>query len=202
MNNPILKRIGFVLIFLAGIGIGASALWLEIQNNSELQYFLLEQPGGNSPQTKVATFAQSIVQGDQTAALKLWAIYDKLPPARFAALDKRREYVISDLLSAKIKPGYMILGVEWWTTCCEPGVTNDSRNAGGARIQVQFLDKMGAPIVYIFDIFTREQPYWGDAEGYLPRDWIIRDIYSQDKKPLFWTLVYEPQIQSIQSAAP
>ena len=171
MNNSVLKKIGILFIFLAGIGIGASGLWLAIQNNTELRYFLLEQATANLPQAQIAAFAQSIVQDDKTEALKLWEVYDGSSSEQPSALVKRRENVISDLLSSKIAPEYMVLGIEWWTTCCEPSVTNDSRNAGGARIKVQFLDENGLPILYTFDVFTREQPYWGSAEGYPPRDW-------------------------------
>jgi len=202
MNSSVLKKISILFIFLAGIGIGASGLWLAIQNIDELRYFLLDHPTGNLPQEKVAAFVQSIVQGNKTAALKLWEIYDKSLPEQKSTMEKRQQIVISGLLSAGINHEYMILGIEWWGTCCEPRVINDSRDAGGARIKVQFLDKNGSPIVYIFDVFTREQPYWGDAEGYPPRDWVIRDVYPDNKKPLFWTLIYDPQIQSIQPSEP
>lgn len=202
MNNSVLKKIGFVFIFLAGIGIGASGLWLIVQNNIELRYYLLEQPTGNQPQAQVANFVQAIVRGDNSSALKLWEIHDDSPSGTQNELVKRRESVISNLIATGITPDYMILGVEWWTTCCEPSVTCDSRNAGGARIKVQFLDKNGSPILYTFDVFTREQPYWGGAEGYPPRDWVIRDVYPDDQEPLFWLLIYEPQIRYIQSSEP
>jgi hypothetical protein len=202
MNNSVLKKIGFVFIFLAGIGIGASGWWLIVQNNIELRYYLLEQPTGNQPQAQVANFVQAIVRGDNSSALKLWEIHDDSPSGIQSELGKRRGSVISNLIATGITPDYTILGVEWWTTCCEPSVTCDSRNAGGARIKVQFLDKNGSPILYTFDVFTREQPYWGGAEGYPPRDWAIRDVYPNDQEPLFWLLIYEPQIRYIQSSEP
>ena len=201
MNSSVLKNIGVLFIFLIAIGIGASGLWLAIQNIDELRYFFLDHPMGNLPQEKVDAFVQSIVQGNKTAAVKLWEIYDKSSPEQQNAMGKRQEIVIPALLSAKINPEYMILGIEWWGTCCEPRVINDARNAGGARIKVQFLSKNELPIVYTFDVFTRE-PYWGVAEGYPPRDWVIRDVYPENKKPLFWTLIFEPQIQSIQPSEP
>ena len=202
MTRSVLKIIGVLAIFLAGIGMGASGLWLAFQNNDGLRYFLLEQPTGNSPQAKIANFVKSVVKGDKTESLNLWEISDTSSLEQQNAMDKRREIVISDLVSAKINPDYMLLGIEWWTTCCEPNVTNDSRNAGGARINIQFLDTNGLPIHYTFDVFTRKQPYWGDAEGYPPRDWVIRDVYSNDKKPLFWPLIYTSKIQFIQTAEP
>ena len=202
MNSSILKRIGVLFIFLIGIGIGASGLWLAIQNIDGLRYFLLDHPTGNLPKEKVDAFVQSIIQGNKTAAVKLWEIHDQSSPEQKNAMEKRQEIVISALLSADINPEYTILEIEWWRTCCEPGVINNSRDAGGARIKVQFLGKDELPIVYTFDVFTHDQPYWGEAEGYPPRDWVIRDVYPENKKPLFLTLLYEPQIQSIQPSEP
>jgi len=197
-SKSVLKKIGVLLIFLAGIIIGASGLWLAIQNNTELRYFLFEQATASLPQSKIAAFVQSIAQNDKTTALKLWEVYDDPTSEQQRALMERRENIISNLLSAKIEPEYMVLHVEWWTTCCEPSVTCDSRNAGGARIMVQFLDKNGQPMLYTFDVFTRDQPYWGGAAGYPPRDWVIRDVYPHGQKPLFWIQIYEPQIRYVQ----
>jgi hypothetical protein len=183
-NNSVLRKISIPFIFLIGIIVGVGGLWFAIQNNTELRYFLFEQATASLPQSKIATFVQSIVQGDRETALKLWEVYDDPSSEQQSALMDRREKVISDLLSAKIKPDYMVLHIEWWSTCCEPSVINDSRNAGGARINVQFLDNNGNPISYIFDVFTREQPYWGGAEGYQPRDWVIRDVYPSGLCPI------------------
>ncbi|MFZ5878554.1 MAG: hypothetical protein ACOY0R_04230 [Chloroflexota bacterium] len=199
--NSVLKKIGVLLVFLAGIIIGAGGLWLAIQNNTELRYLLLEKATASLPQSTIAAFVQSIVHNDKAAALKLWEVYDDPTSEQQRALMKRREKVISDLLSAKIEPEYMVLHIEWWSTCCEPGVINDSRSAGGARIHVQFLDNNGKPMLYIFDVFTRE-PYWGSAEGYQPRDWVIRDVYPYDQDPMYWLLIYEPQIRHVQPSAP
>ena len=202
MNRSVLKIIGVLVIFLAGIGMGASGLWLAFQNYDELRYLLIEQPTVNSPQAKIANFMKSITKGDKSTALKLWEIPNTTFSEQQNALQIRRERVISDLVSANINPEYMLLGIEWWTTCCEPNVTNNPQNAGGARINVQFLDKNGLPVPYTFDVFTRDQPYWGSAEGYPPRDWVIRDVYPDNKEPLYWPLIYEPHIQFIQTAEP
>jgi hypothetical protein len=200
-SNSVLRKISIPLIFLIGVIVGVGGLWFAIQNNTELRYFLFEQATASLPQSKIAAFVQSIAQGDRETALKLWEVYDDPSSEQQSALMERREKVISDLLSAKIKPEYMVLHIEWWSTCCEPSVINDSRNAGGARINVQFLDNNGNPISYIFDVFTRE-PYWGGAEGYQPRDWVIRDVYPYDQNPMYWLLIYEPKIRYIQLPEP
>ena len=189
------KVVGFVVVFLAGIVIGAGGLWLAVQNSTELCYYLLEHSTGNQPQEQVDAFVQAVVRGDRSAAVELWEIGDTYFQSD---LVRRRERVIDDLLAAGIKPDYSILDVEWWTTCCEPSVTCDSRGAGGARIRVQFLDRNGWPVLYTFDVFAREQPYWGSAAGYPPRDWVLRDVYPHGQEPLFWTRIYEPQVRQVQ----
>jgi hypothetical protein len=199
MKSSIMKVTGIVIIFLAGIGIGAGGLWLIVQNDIELRYYLLERPTGNQPHAQIGAFVQAIVRGERSTALELWEIEDTDTQSE---LVRRQKSVISDLVAAGISPDYMILSVEWWTTCCEPSVTCDSRNAGGARILVQFLDKKGEPILYTFDVFTREQPYWGSATGYPSRDWVIRDVYPYDQRPLFWPLKYITQTQSTRFSEP
>ena len=193
--KKISKLIGFVFAFLVGIGIGVGGLWLVVRSNIELRYYLLERPTGDQPQGQIAAFVKAIVRGDRSTALKLWEIGNT---GMQSELMGRQASVVSDLLAAGIKPDYMILGVEWWATCCEPRVICDSQNAGGARILVQFMDKNDQPLSYTFDIFNRDQPYWGGAEGYPSRDWVIRDVYLQGQKPLFWTLINDSQIRNVQ----
>ena len=162
MKNS-LKVLGYAVAFLLGLGVGVGGLWLTMRSDTELRYFLLERSMSNQPQAQITAFAQAIARSDRAAALTRWEIDD---PSGQPALVRRRDKVIFDLIAAHVKPDYQVLGVEWWTTCCEPSVTCDSRNAGGARIQVQFLEPTGQPVLYTFDIFTREQPYWGSAAGY------------------------------------
>ena len=191
MKNA-LKVLGFAVAFLLGLGVGVGGLWLTMRSDTELRYFLLERSMSNQPQAQIAAFAQAIARSDRAAALTRWEIDD---PSGQPALVRRRDKVIFDLIAAHVKPDYQVLGVEWWTTCCEPSVTCDSRNAGGARIQVQFLEPTGQPVLYTFDIFAREQPYWGSAAGYPARDWVIRDVYLHGQEPIFWTQVYESQVR-------
>ena len=197
INNSTLRRFGFVITFVLGVVTGMLGFWLIIQNNAELHYYLLAQPVANQPQAKIENFVKAIVSKDSTSAVKLWETDGISPVDLQSDLVKRREKVISDLVAEGLSPDYLVLSVEWWTTCCEPSVTCSAQNAGGARIQVQFLDKNGNPLRYVFDIFTREQPYWGDAAGYPPRDWVIRDVYPYEEKPLFWKLVHEAETRYV-----
>lgn len=194
MKNS-LKVLGFAVAFLLGLVVGVGGLWLTMRSDGELRYCLLERSMSNQPQAQITAFAQAIARGDRAAALARWEIDN---PSGQPTLARRRDEVIFDLIAAHVKPDYQVLGVEWWTTCCEPSVTCDSRNAGGARIQVQFLEPTGQPVLYTFDVFAREQPYWGSAAGYPARDWVVRDVYLHGHEPIFWAQVYESQIRYVQ----
>jgi hypothetical protein len=196
-NGTGLGKVGFAIIFALGVVTGMFGFWLVIQSNAELHYLLLEQPVANSPQARIEKFVMAVSRKDSSSAAKVWETDGISPFSLQNDLVKRREKVISDLVAEGIRPDYLVLSVEWWTTCCEPSVTCSPQNAGGARINVQFLDKQGAPLRYVFDIFAREQPYWGEAAGYPPRDWVLRDVYPYEEKPLFWKLIHESENRSV-----
>ena len=198
LHKSALKVIGVLLVFLAGMGIGAGGLWLFLQFDTELRYAFQEPTMGETPQAKVVAFVQAIHQDDRSAALALWELGESSTLAKDGALKERRERITTELLSAEHDTEYTILGIEWWTTCCEHTVTCDSRNAGGARINVQFLDNSGLSVPYTFDVFAREQPYWGSAMDYPPRHWVIRDVYPTNQEPLYWPRVLETQVRSLE----
>lgn len=189
MLKPV-YRVGIITIILIGMGIGVFWLFTAFPHD------IREQLTGEIPQAKVTAYLHAISQHDTKAALGLWE--PQAPnPEQLDALQQRREKVTDELLATGMTDS-RIFETEWWTTCCEPHVTCSSRNAGGARIQVQILNDKGLPLLYIFDVFAREQPYWGDAMGNPPRHWVIRDLYALGQEPLFWRLVYEPHIRFLQ----
>jgi hypothetical protein len=189
MRKPVVI-VGILTVLLVGTGVGLFLAFSPIPNAWR------ERLAGETPQAKVDAYLQSILQNDRRAALNLWE--PKAPlPEQADALRKRREQVTDELLALGITD-YTVFEPEWWVTCCEPSVTCSSRNAGGARTRVQVLDGNGMPSAYIFDVFTREQPYWGDAMGNPPRQWVIRDIYASGHEPLFWRLLYEPSLRHLE----
>jgi len=148
-----------------------------------------ERVMGETPEAKIAAYMRAIVRGDREAALGAWELGAAQQP-HYEALEQRREQVTNELLALGVRE-FTILEHQWWTTCCEPHVICDARNAGLARVWVQVLDDQGNPQGYILDVLTREQPYWGDAMGNPFRRWVIRDVYPTGEEPLYWRWVYE-----------
>jgi hypothetical protein len=163
---------------LAGFAIGLLTLGGYSPN------MLLELVSGQTPQAKIRAYLEAIQAQNREAALAAW-----LPPdsnsASFPALSERRTQVTDELLARQIN-GFTIFEPEWWRTCCEPGVTCQAHNAGGARVRVQVLDAQGKPWQYVFDVFT-QGVYFGAAEGNPYRRWQLRDIYPWGEAPIFWT---------------
>ena len=156
---------------------------------------------GDTPTVRARAYASALQRRDDDAALNLWEL-----PAwdhqLVLDLARRREDITHQLIRANLQQDFQILHVEWWRTCCEPGVVHNAHEAGGARIQVQFLDQQGLPVVYTFDVFCRGGPYWGKAAGYPPRDWVLRDVYPPGEDPLFWRWVHEPQLRLLGQGVP
>ncbi len=190
MSKQYLKFIGVLVVFLLGVGVGAGSVWFTVQSHAGLRSYLVDQPALNQAQAPITQFVQALARHESVTAMTLWEIAERNTQE---AITQRRESVIADLGNAGIQPDVEILSVEWWSTCCDPSVICDARDAGGARLRVQLLDKAGQPRSYVFDVFTREQPYWGAAAGYPAREWVLRDVYPYDEQPLFWTRVHEAQ---------
>ena len=146
---------------------------------------LLELVSGETPQAKIKPYLEAIQAQDREAALDAWLLPGS-GTATDAALSERRIQVTDELLARQIT-GYTIFEPEWWSTCCDPGVTCSARNAGGARVRVQVLDAQGKPWGYTIDVFTKG-PYFGAAEGNPYRHWLLRDVYPRGESPLTWTL--------------
>jgi len=167
-----------------------------------LRLVLLERITGNTPEARVKTYVRAMLRGDAETAQEAWELPTwELPSGRSAALAERRESVTRELIAADLQDDFLILDTQWWRTCCEPGVICDSRNAGGARVSVQFLDQQGLPVTYIFDVFHRDGSYWGAAMGYPRRHWVLRDVYPREQEPLFWRMVYEPRVRHLDQAS-
>lgn len=156
----------------------------------------LEQITGETPQAKIASYVRAISRGDEKAALAVW----KLPTWELYGgysekLRGRRQVVTHELIAAGIRPEFNILGIEWWSMCCEPHVTNDPRYAGGARVTVQFMDRSGSYLTCVFDVFTRGGSCWDETTACSPRRWALRDVYALGQEPFFWRAVYKCEVR-------
>jgi len=176
---------------LVALGVGAILL------ATTLPVDWRERLTGKTPEAEISAYLKAILSQDRQAAIDLWEA--QTPDSdRLTRLEQRRQQVTDELLALSMSE-FTAFQPQWWTTCCEPQVTCTSRAAGGARIQVQVLDSTGMPRIYVFDVFAREQPYWGDAMGNPSRDWVLRDVYALDQEPLFWRLVYESNVKWLDS---
>ncbi len=190
------KRLATIVLSVAVLMIlGLAAFWVIDQPAGKV---LLEYMVGEAPQAKVSAFIGAVSRGDRHAALGLWGLPNLTDKDRLDALDARRRQVTLDLLAAGLDGSYEILHVEWWGTCCEPNVTRNPRDAGGARIQVRLKSRNGRPLQYTFDVFVRELPYWGAAEGHPFRHWVIRDIYQEGQEPYYWRFVSGPPTEFLE----
>ncbi len=201
MMNKAKRRI-LILALLLPLLSGCAYLlgWLFLPS---IRLTLLERITGNTPAARTRAYVEAVLRGDEEAALAAWELPSwELPGGRSAALAERRQAVTCELIAADLQEDFLIRHTEWWNTCCEPGVICDSRNAGGARISVQFLDQRGLPAAYVFDVFHRDGPYWGAAASYPPRHWVLRDVYARGQEPLFWRMLYEPEVRHLSESSP
>lgn len=190
------RKVGAIVAVFIGVGI--LGVWLCFQCRSVFCTAMCGQFSGEEAQAEVAAYVRAIARGDEGAAYAVW----ELPSWEgyegwHTALSERRQSVTGKLMAAGIDSDFTILNVEWWRTCCEPGVILNPREAGGVRFRVKLWDRDGSPLVYIFDVFVRGVTYWGAAAGYPPRHWMLRDVYPPNQEPLFWRWVFEPSARHL-----
>jgi hypothetical protein len=148
----------------------------------------IEATLNEKPEIRVIDYLKAVKENNEIKALTIW----KLPEwegwklnEESSLLKERRQDLTESLVKNGVKD-FNILQIEWWNTCCEPSITNNRRDAGGARIRVQLVDSNNSKDIYIFDVFHRETSYWGPVLNYPVRHWVLRDIYPANQEPLFW----------------
>ena len=181
--------------FAAGLAVGAVGLSLLLRGSSSFQAAVLDR-AASGPRAQVHAFVAALREPDASRAESLWVIDETWPAEKRQALSERRTDVVAHLLASGVASEYTVLHVQWWNTCCEPSITCDWPNAGGARLTVQFLDAEGMPVQYTFDVFAKDDPYEASIPG-LPQRWILRDVYRLGEQPIFWPLVAETDVHGV-----
>lgn len=119
--------------------------------------------------------------GDAEGALAAWRLDRRR--ANETTIAERRGSVTAAIRDLSVRR-FQIEVVQWWRTCCEPGIVDGPANAGLARAVVR-LDTTTGSQHYMFDVLARETTYWGDATGSPPHEWTLRDVYPTGEAPLF-----------------
>ena len=174
-------------LLVALLGLPLIFILLALADGNGFLARTIETLMGEVPDRKVHQFVDAIILKNENVALAIWELPDwQLANQNNLEIQNRRNAITKQLIDSNIQ-GLEVTTTEWWRTCCEPAVTNDPRNAGGARIHVQLLDTKGEVHPYIFDVFVRDTTYWGAAQGYPIRQWILRDVYLENQDPLFFS---------------
>jgi len=147
-------------------------------------------------------YLEATARGDEGRALSIW----QTCCAPLPDLEIRRLNLTREIAASGAGQQVRIEFIEWWRTCCEPGIINDPRNAGRARIFVSTSDRAGAKHEFIFEVLTKDGAYWGDAAGYPRHDWTLREVYPRGeqslRRPAIAPLSREDAIRSSRSLAP
>lgn len=171
--------LALVIVYVAG--------WFFLPSDASPEFSPWQRIAGETPSAKVDAYVRAVARGDEAAALDLWELPAvDLPNGRSTALRQRRVDVTRGLIAAGIRPDAAIRSIEWWRTCCEPGLIDGPRSAGGARLQVRLVDRSGTALDYVIDVFDRDGGSSG-LRALLTRHWVVRDVYPSDQPPLFWT---------------
>ena len=149
---------------------------------------LIERAVGEIPEAKVAAYLEAIRQGDKASAHDCWRpANEHLGPE----YEMRRQAVTGAISALSSDFSFRVLDVEWWRTCCEPGVIEDPGNAGFARLRVAIGEAPGEKIIYVFDVLVAGGSYWGELVGCPVRHWEIIDAYPEGEEPLYWKWPFE-----------
>ena len=121
------------LVVVLGIAFTAFVLWLDPSLFAPVLgpvNRLVERVSGETPQAKVSSYLALVARGERDGALALWPANERLGPE----YEKRRHSVTTELGALGPDLSHRVLEIEWWSTCCEPHVITDSREAGFARL--------------------------------------------------------------------
>lgn len=151
----------------AAIAIASLAAWA-----------LVIRPALDTPERRVAAYLAATGSGDEGAALDAWVPY----PATVlisTELRARRADLTHQLTRLRVGRTYAIRSVDWWRTCCEPGLLDGASNAGLARMHVVATDQAGTEHRLVFEVWVKTLTWWGDAAGETVKDWTLYEVHRE-----------------------
>jgi hypothetical protein len=149
---------------------------------------VVERVTNERPEAKVSAYLRATAAGDEATAASLWEVPDWLARQEVGPrMAERRTAVTRELASLRLEWKGQPAEIQWWRTCCEPGVIESPRDAGFARVHVSLTRPDDQRVwSYTLDVVTRDGAYWGGAMGYQPRQWMLVDVYPTSEQPLYW----------------
>lgn len=156
---------GPFVVAVVGIAIVSLAAWA----------FVI-RPALDTPERRVATYLSATSSGNEGAALEAWVPY----PATVlinTELRARRADLTHELTMLRVGRTYAIRSVDWWRTCCEPGLVDGEGNAGLARMHVIATDQAGNEHRLVFEVWVKTLTWWGDAAGETVKDWTLYEVH-------------------------
>jgi hypothetical protein len=141
---------------------------------------VIEEVTGKTPEAKIEKYINAVSGGDKEQALAAWNIPSQnessvLPAEYYENLKVQRETTTQELIAKKLSSNFKIKNIEWWSTCCEPHVLDNSRAAGRAKLYVELTDSNNAKFTYIFDLSV-PGGYNGGLTSHYVRDWQIDSV--------------------------
>ena len=144
---------------------------------------LIERVTGETPEAEVVAYLEATRQGDEVTAYDCWLPATDPPSPEY---ETRRQAVMETISALGSDLSFRVLNIEWWNTCCEPGVIDDPKNAGFARLRVAIGGDIDERIIYVFDVLAIGGAHWGEMMGCPVRHWEIIDAYPEGEEPLYW----------------
>jgi hypothetical protein len=156
-------------IVVAVVGIGVASL---------LAWAFVVRPALDTPERRVAAYLGATSSGNEGGALDAWVPY----PSNVLLSDElraQRTVLTHELSTLRVGGTYTVRSVDWWRTCCEPGLLDGERNAGLARMHVIASDRAGGEHRLVFEVWVKKLTWWGDAAGDTVKDWTLYEVHRE-----------------------
>jgi hypothetical protein len=157
----------YAAVAVVALGIASLAAWA----------FVI-RPALDTPERRVAAYLGATSSGNEGLALEEWVPYPRT--VSFSdELRARRTVLTHELSTLRVGATYGVRSVEWWRTCCEPGLVDGERNAGLARMHVIATDQTGNQHRLVFEVWVKTLTWWGDAAGETVKDWTLYEVHRE-----------------------